>query len=94
LHKLLVSGEFQSGPRTIAISRLSVTEVRIRQLTRPESRFEMGMFRPSLAPSLAVVLVMLGLALAPDWLLTPHPVMGIEACIVEPWVSVPATLIN
>jgi Zn-dependent protease with chaperone function len=94
LHKLLVSGGCQSGPRTMAISRLSVTEVRIRQLARPESRLEMGLLRPSLAPSLVVVLVMLGLALAPDWLLTPHPTMGIEACIAEPLVSVPATLIN
>jgi Zn-dependent protease with chaperone function len=94
LHKLLVSGEFQSGPQTMAINRLSVTDMRIRQLARPEGRLQTGMFRLSLAPSLAVVLVMLGLALAPDWLLTPHPLMGIGACIAEPWVSAPATLIN
>ncbi len=94
LHKLLVSGACQSGPRTIALSRLSVTEVRIRQLARPESHFELGLLRPSLAPSLIVVLVMLGLVLAPDWLLTPHPFTGLQACAVEPWVSVPVTLIN
>lgn len=94
LHKLLVSGGCQSGPRAMAISRLSVTEARIRQLAQPESRFEMGLLRPPLAPSLVVVLVMLGLTLAPDWLLTPHPIIGIGACITEPWVSVPATLIN
>ncbi len=92
LHKLLVSGSDRAGPGTVALSGLSVTEARVRQLLRPESRPRMTLLRPSVMASLAVVLVMLGLALAPIGSLTPHPV--VETCNAGQWISIPATFIR
>ncbi len=94
LHKLLTSGARQTAPDTLALSGLSVTEARIRQLVQPGSQPSMTWLQPSVLVSLAAVVTMLGLTLTPPWLSTPHLYLGAETCDAGGWISLPATLIR
>lgn len=94
LHKLLVLDPDQSRPNRVALSGLNVTETRIRRLIQPESGLRVTWCRPSVIVSLAVVLIVLGVALAPTTQLPPYMDLRLGACEPGPLVSMPATFMH